>query len=114
MLWLALLGLVILAFMFIRFGGGLGLGGDGGKGDGKGDGSAPLVVDAGPARCAIRVAAAGITVDGTTATQAEAVERCRKSTGADVVITGDARQGDWDALRTALEAAKVPIYTKQR
>jgi hypothetical protein len=31
-----------------------------------------------------------------------------------VVVTGDARQGDWDALRAALEAAKVPVFTKQR
>lgn len=111
-LWAALIGLIVLAIMFIRFGGGLGIGGDG-KGDGKGDGSAPPV-DAGPSRCAIRVAAAGITVDGAPATQAEAVERCKKTTGADVVVTGDARQGDWDALRAALEAAKIQIFTKQR
>jgi hypothetical protein len=113
LLFLALLvALIVLAVMYIRFGGGLGFGGDG-KGDGEGSGTAPTV-DAGPARCAIRVTAAGVAVDGKPATQAEAVERCRTTTGADVIVTGDARHGDWDALRAALEEAKIPIYTRQR
>ena len=43
-----------------------------------------------------------------------AVTKCKKTSGADVVVTGDARQGDWDELRAALEAAGVAVYVKQK
>lgn len=104
--------LIVLAVTYVTCGRGWGLGGAG-KGEGSGPGSsAPR--DAGPSRCAIRVTAEGILLDGTRATREAAVAACKVTTGADVVVTGDARQGDWDALRAALEAAGVPIFTKQR
>jgi hypothetical protein len=115
---LVLFGLFIaaigLAITYLTCGRGWGLGGAGkGEGSGPGPGSGTVArADAGPDRCSIRVTADGIAVDGAPATRAAAVAACKATTGADVVVTGDARQGDWDALRTALEAAKVPIYTK--
>jgi hypothetical protein len=102
---------IIAAITYLTCGQGFGLGGKG-KGSGSGAGSGPgsaLVVDAGPKRCAIRVAASGTTVDGTAATVEQIVSACKTTTGADVTVTGDARQGDWDALRAALEAAEIPI-----
>lgn len=104
--------LIVLAVTYVTCGRGWGLGGAG-KGEGSGPGSsAPR--DAGPSRCAIRVTAEGILLDGARTTPQAAVAACKATTGADVVVTGDARQGDWDALRGALEAAGVPIFTKQR
>lgn len=106
---------IVAAISYLTCGQGFGLGGKGkgsgagaGPGSGSGLGSQPLV-DAGPKRCAIRIAAAGTTVDGKTATIEEVIAVCKATTGADVVVTGDARQGDWDTLRAALEAAEVPI-----
>lgn len=107
----ALVGAIIVAIMYVTCGQGFGLGGKG-KGSGSGAGSGPgsaVVVDAGPKRCAIRVSATGVTVDGKPATPDEAVAICKLTTGADVTVTGDARQGDWDSLRAALEAAEIPI-----
>lgn len=104
----ALAAAIALAVMYLTCGAGFGLGGKG-KGDGKGVGSA-IVREVGPRRCMIRVSAAGITVDGTKATRKAAVAACKDTTGADVVVTGDARQGDWDELRAALEAANIAVY----
>lgn len=115
---LVMLGLFIaaiaLAITYLTCGRGWGVGGAGkGEGSGPGPGSGTVArADAGPNRCSIRVTADGILVDGSPSTRDAAVAACKATTGADVVITGDARQGDWDALRTELEAAKVPIYAK--
>lgn len=112
---LLVLGLVVVAIIaaitYLTCGQGFGLGGKG-KGSGSGAGSGPgsaAVVDAGPRRCAVRVDAAGTHVDGNAATPDQIVATCKTTTGADVTVTGDARQGDWDALRAALEAAEIPI-----
>ena len=116
LLLLSLAAAIALAITYLTCGRGWGLGGKGkgdGAGPGPGSGGTPLV-DAGPSRCAIRVTADGLTVNGTPATPTAAVATCKATTGADVVVTGDARQGDWDELRAALEAANVPIFTKQR
>ncbi len=104
--------LVILAIMYLRCGGGWGLG----KGSGEGTGSAKALVarDAGPRRCALRIDAKGISVDGAPATRAKAVAACKKAGGAEVVVTGDATQGVWDELRAALDAAKVPSYLQRK
>lgn len=103
----------IAAVTYLTCGQGLGLGGKGkGEGEGSGAGSGPgsaLVVDAGPRRCAVRIDATGTTVDGKPATTDEIVAACKLTTGADVTVTGDARQGDWDTLRAELEAAEVSI-----
>lgn len=98
---------IVLAVMYLRFGRGWGIATV--KGEGKGLGSA-IVREVGPKRCTIRVTAAGITLDGKKATRKAVVTACKETTGADVVVTGDARQGDWDELRAALEAANVAIY----
>jgi len=114
-LWAAFVALIALAVSYVTCGQGFGLGGKGkgaGKGEGPGSGSA-LVTDAGPTRCSLRIAAAGITVDGKAATRDAAVTACKATAGADVIVTGDARQGDWDELKAALEAAGVTIYLKQ-
>lgn len=96
-----------LAFVYLQCGSGFGIGE--GKGKGKGRGSQEEVQ---PARCTIRVAADGIFVDGAKKTRDEAVEVCKKTDGAMVTVTGDARQGDWDELRAALEAVRVKIYLR--
>jgi hypothetical protein len=107
---------LVLAITYLTCGRGWGVGGAGkGEGSGPGSGSGTIArADAGPNRCSIRVTADGILVDGAPATREAAVATCKATSGADVVVTGDARQGDWDALRADLEAASVPIFTKQR
>jgi hypothetical protein len=101
-LWSALLALVAAAAMYLRCGNGLGLGGLAGGG-GQGE-QQPL---AGPRRCAVRIAASGITVDGRPMTRADAVSACKAAGGAEVTVTGDARHGDRQALLAALHAAGV-------
>ena len=68
----------------------------------------------GPKRCVVRVTGRGITVDGTEMTREAAVAACKQTDGALVTVTGDARQGDWDELRAALEAAGVQLFMKGR
>jgi hypothetical protein len=109
---IALLGAAIAALLYLRCGKGWGTGK--GKGDGTGKGIAALPArDAGPARCALRLTAKGLTLDGKPATRAAAIAACKKTTGADVLISGDARQGDWDELRSALEAASIQFFTRE-
>nr|MBA3818061.1 hypothetical protein [Deltaproteobacteria bacterium] len=97
------------------FGGaGEGEGSGPGSGAGSGPGSvATPAVDAGPVRCAVRVTSEGMTVGGTKATLDEVVTACKATTGAEVLITGDARQGDWDDLRTAFDAAGIEYLTRE-
>ncbi len=106
-----LLAAAIAAVMFLRCGSGFGLGGSG-KETGKRIGSA-ITADPRPTRCAIRLARKELTVDGKRATRAEAIKACKLTSGAEVLITGDARQGDWDDLRAALEAANIPYLTRE-
>lgn len=107
LLWSALLALVAAAAMYLRCGDGFGLGGSG-KGPGEGGEAKKLAV---PARCSLRVAKAGITVDGKPMLRDEAVAACKAAGAADVVVTGDAREGDWKDLRGALETAGVTEIT---
>jgi hypothetical protein len=102
--------LVALAITYLQCGSGFGLGG--GKGKGKGGEGVGSAKSNEPARCTIRVSAEGIFVDGTKTTRDEAVKHCKKTDGAMVTVTGDARQGDWDELRAALEAVGVKIYLR--
>ena len=112
-LWLALLGAIALAIVYGTCGAGWGLGGRG-KGDGDGSGKALISGDdAGPRRCAIFVAKEGITVDGVKMSRKEAVAACKQTAGADVVVSGDARRGDWTDLKAALDAAKIPVFKKE-
>jgi hypothetical protein len=85
--------------LLLRFGQGFGLPGAGGSGSVSVSG-----------RCRVRVSSSGITVNEQPMTQAEAALACRAANGADVIVTGDARQGDWDALLGALVAAHIPVF----
>jgi hypothetical protein len=115
---LVLAAAIALAVMYLTCGSGFGLGGKGkGKGEGKGEGDVPrtaISADAGPTRCTIRISADGIMIGGKLVAREVAVTKCKATSGADVVVTGDARQGDWDELRSALEAAGVAVYVKQK
>jgi hypothetical protein len=101
-LWTALLALVIAAASYLRFGGGLGvLGLGGGHGDGDAENRAP----AGPRRCAIRISASDITVNGRPASRDAAIADCRVAPGVDIFPTGDVRHGDVEELEAAVKAA---------
>jgi hypothetical protein len=107
--------LLIAAIMFVRCGSGWGLGGNGkgdGQGAGKGPGSGGTAKGSAAQRCTVRVSAEGIFVDGAKKSRDEAVSLCKKTDGAMVTVTGDARQGDWDELREALQAVGVKIYIR--
>lgn len=125
--WLLLIALLVaigaLAIGYLKCGPGFGLGGGGGLGLGKGEGSGSgtstatvpsasisAMVDAGLRRCSVRVSARGILLEGETSTVESVVASCKKAGTAEVVVTGDARQGDWDALRTALENERIRTF----
>ncbi len=100
--------IVAIVVYFVTCGHGFGLGGAG-----KGSGTATITSDAGPHRCLVRVTAHGYVLDGTPDASREAVvATCRTTAGAEVTVTGDARQGDWDELRAALEAAHVAVVKR--
>ena len=111
LLWLLLLAVVGAAAMYLRCGQGWGIGGFGtGNGDGEGEGkSTQTAVDTGPKTCAVRIAKDGITVDGKPMSRDEAVAACKQTTGAEVVVIGDTLQGDWEALKVALQQGGVTI-----
>jgi len=111
-LWLALLAAVVLALLYLRCGGRWGLGA-GSSRPGSGTAAVVAIDAAGPHRCAIFVAAEGIQVDGVMQTRDGAVAACKGATGADVIVAGDARRGDWDQLEAALDAAGIPIYRRE-
>lgn len=107
LVWTALLAAAVVAAMYLTCGHGFGLGGVGpGSGEGSGPGSVKALSAA--KRCAIRVTASGITVDGKPMLRDAAVTACAASSGADVTVTGDAPEREWKDLRAALEAARVP------
>lgn len=111
------IGAAIAAALYLTCGKGWGVGGKGegkGEGPGPGTGAALVTVDAGPARCALRLSEAGLTVDGAPATRDEAIATCKaRPGGAEVLVTGDARQGDWDDLRAALDANGIAYTTRE-
>jgi hypothetical protein len=115
LVWALLVGALVLAALYATCGSGWGLGGKGkGKGAGSGPGSGSVqgllsTTDAGPRRCAIRIAAGGITADGKPATVEQAVAACKDATAAEILVTGGAREGDWEDLKVALERAKIQI-----
>jgi hypothetical protein len=115
-LWTGLLAAIVLAVTYLTCGQGWGIGG---KGKGEGEGGAGTAVkpavDAKPRRCSIKLSPEGITVDGKQASREEAVKLCKGKhlQGADVTVTGDTRQGDWDDLRGALDAAGITIFKRE-
>lgn len=108
-LWTLLLVAVTAAALYLRCGRGWGIGG---RGDGEGEGTSPgtqPVVDTGPKVCAVRISKDGITVDGKPLSRDEAVVACKRLLGAEVTVIGDTLQGDWEALKTALQQGGVTI-----
>ena len=108
--FIVLLGAAIAALLYLRCGKGWGTGG---KGEGDGVKGIAALPDAGPTRCALRLTGAGLTLGGKPTTREAAIAACKRTTGADVLISGDARQGDWDQLRGALEAASIEFFTRE-
>ena len=102
---------IILAVLYLRCGSGWGTGGKG-AGKGPGTGTTGSAQTTGPKRCTVRVSSEGIVVDGKKMKREEAVAACKATEGALVTVTGDARQGDWDELKAALEGAGVKIFTR--
>ena len=101
--WLVL---VVLAALYLRCGRGWGIGGGAGTGGGVGSGSSSPA----PQRCRVRVTSKGLELEGKPATRGQIIAGCKQ--GVDVVVTGDARQGDWDDLRTALGSANIESYSR--
>jgi hypothetical protein len=103
----------LLLWLLLR-GRGWGLGGKG-KGDGDGPGPGPGLgsisrpPSLSPRRCNVRIAAAGISVDGKPTTVEEAVIACKSTEGAKVLVTGGARHGDYEDLKAAFERAGIQI-----
>jgi hypothetical protein len=115
--WLVAIAAIVAVFLIARCGGGFGFGkgglgvgggssqgvlGERGTGSGAGTGTGG---DVAPARCMVRVDGSGVSVAGKPATVDEVIAACKAATaGADVIVAGDARQGTWEELRTALDA----------
>jgi hypothetical protein len=109
-LWTMLLGLVAAGAGYLRCGHGFGIG----TGDGPGNGSDSAHAVTGPVRCAVRVARGGLTIGGKPTTRDEAVAACKAGGGgADIIVTGDAREGDWTDLYAALVAAGVTDISRR-
>ena len=127
-------GLIVMGLAYLRCGGaGFGFGGGGG-GLGKqsneptrvaqplvgepspSDPGAPKTPAGEPVRCQLRLDGGGLWQLGATGQEqvalAAAVKECKRAGGADVVVTGDARQGAWDELRAALDAEGVPSFVR--
>lgn len=64
------------------------------------------------APCAVRLDAAGLTVDGTHADASTAVARCKVNGRADLVVASDAPAGALAQLTAALQAAGVSFTQK--
>jgi hypothetical protein len=92
---------IVLAVLYLRCGTGTGSGGQGGSTSGK----APA------RRCQLRIDSKGISVDGHETNRDTAVEICKKASGAEVTVIGDARHGDVLALQAALVAAHIDVLT---
>lgn len=114
----ALAALLALGLAYLRCGAGLGLGGGGGA-TSQGTEVAPAPPPPpGPAvpRCQLRLDGGGLWILSATGPQqtsvAAAVTACQRTSGADVVVTGEARQGGWDELSRALERGGVPTFVR--
>ncbi|MBV8758863.1 MAG: hypothetical protein JO257_16360 [Deltaproteobacteria bacterium] len=99
--------LVVLAALYLRCGRGWGLGGGSG---GTGGGSGSAAQTEAPKRCDVRVTSNGYEIAGHLQTQDDIISKCPQ--GVDVIVTGAAPQGDWDRLKSALDAAKIPTFSR--
>jgi hypothetical protein len=130
---LVLLAMVAAAIMYLRCGDEFGLGGStgGSVGDGKqgeaerdrgdqpGDGKSDIRPAAGSGaaakqrlRCELRLDASGLTLDGEPATPKEAADECKK-VGAELTVTGDAKFGESEKVRKALDEAGVEVFVRE-
>lgn len=101
--------LVVAAVMYLRCGQGWGTGGNG-----AGRGGPSTSTSTTKKRCQIRLDAKGLAIDGRPMSREGAVQQCaRDNSGAEVTVTGDAREGDWAQLRGMLTAAKVDIIVHE-
>ena len=75
---------------------------------------APPDGDAGAAiaRCDLRLDRNGLSLAGRPVERDEAVKACARAGAADLLVTGDARYGDFEALHDALEGAGVEVYVR--
>jgi hypothetical protein len=94
---------VAVAVLYVRCGRGWGLG----SGTGDGSGSGARVGSAEAARCRVRIDAAGVMANGVRVSREGAVVACREVGAAELVVAGDAREGDVRALEAALDAAGI-------
>ncbi len=67
-------------------------------------------------RCQLRLDSSGLWLSNASgqarADVSAAVTMCKEAGGAEVVVTGEAKQGAWDELRGALDAAGVPVFVR--
>jgi len=117
--WMIVLGAAALAAFYLTCGRGWGLGKGAGQGPGSGPGSGSVNAllspyDAEPSRCHVRIAAAGIAVDGKPATVEEAVAACKGASASEILVTGGAREGDWKDIKAAFEQAGIKIVHIER
>jgi hypothetical protein len=99
--------LIVLAVTYLRCGRGWGTGDGDGSGSGSGKGSSTSTsTSTNEKRCNVRVGSEGVTLEGKAAKREAVVAKCK---AVDVVVTGDAREGEWKQLCNALDAAHVAI-----
>ena len=103
-----------LAIAYLRCGDGLGLGGSGRDSATSGSQTSKVPLAAPATECSIRVTAKGLSVDGKPASREQVLETCQRTRRASVVVTGDARQGDWDELKAALESMAITVEVRSR
>jgi hypothetical protein len=119
--WMIVVGAAVLAAFYLTCGRGWGLGKGAGQGPGSGPGSGPgapnallAPYDAGPSRCQVRIAAAGITVDDKPTTVEEAVAACKGAGASEILVTTGARAGDWEDIKAAFDRAGIQILRIER
>lgn len=121
-----LLALAGAALFYLRCGEGLGFG-PGGEGDGDSEGTRtadrradPSEAELRPAtggagvRCQLRLDAGGLSLDTRPVTVEKAIEQCKEAGGAELVVTGDAVEGERKKVHSALEGAGVPVFTREQ
>jgi len=108
---LALVGGGALLVWLLVSGGG-GFGGSGNAGAAGAAASPPPPAPAPPPPpCKVRIDILGVHVDGKPVDVKTAIERCRASKRAEVVVTGDARQGTKDDVMRSFAAAGIAVAT---
>lgn len=101
---------IVAAVLYLRCGSGWGTGGAGPGSGGKQAG--PNQVDPNK-RCQLKVDAAGIVLGKQRTNREAAIEACKGTVGAEVTVTGDAREGDWAQLRAMLTAAHIDVIVHE-